>query len=129
VRHPIHFTQTIRLASRTGTAPAESDTWLPPKGSFAGIRRATCQTPEIAPGSAVTETTVTPPFAVMSGEFRAGPGFGEIPPVTCAGEVTPKPSRNGVTIEPAGAGFRQALTEPSGFNASGNVPLSDAELS
>jgi hypothetical protein len=76
-----------------------------------GIWILTCQTPEIAPGIAETETTVAT-FALTTG-----------------GEVTPRPLRNSVTIEPAEARFRQVLTEPSGLKASGNIPLTEAALS
>jgi len=58
-----------------------------------------------------TETTVTP--------------F----PVTTGAELTPRPLRNSVTVEPAEAGFRHVLTEPSGLRAIGNSPLTEAELS
>src|SRR4029077_4592147 len=51
-----------------------------------------------------------------------------IVPVNWVGEVTPNPSRNMVTTEPAAAGFRHVLSEPSGLKASGNSPLTEAEL-
>ena len=106
-----HFTQITRLVSRTGVPPAVSDIWFPPAPALAGIWILTCQTPEIAPVAGKTETNVAP-FAVTTGA-----------------EVTPEPLRNNVTAEPAEAGFRQVLTEPSGLRASGNSPLTDAELS
>ena len=97
---PTHCTQTTRLASRTGTPPAVSDIWIPPAGELAGIWIFACQTLETC--SAETETTV-PELAVTTGDAAA-----------------PRPLRNSVTTDPAGAGFRQVLTEPPGFNASGN---------
>ncbi len=88
-----------------------SEIWFPPEDASAGIWIFTCQMPKTELESGETEVTVTPR------------------PVTTGGDVTPRPLRNSVTVEPGEAGFRQVLTEPSGLRASGNNPLTDAELS
>src|ERR1039457_7440213 len=114
----------VRFVSRTGTESTKSETGIPPVW-FAGMRRSTCQTPEIDPGSATADTTVaaSPPPNVI-GRFKGMPGLGLTEPVTGAGTVTPRPARKILTTEPAGAGFEHVLGEPSLLKASGKNPSS-----
>src|SRR5579872_3877778 len=84
---------------------------------------ATCQTPEMEPGTAEAETTVADsPPANVNGRFKGWPGFGVIAPVACAGEVPPRPSRKIWTTDPGAVGFAHEFLVPSALNANGSGP-------
>ena len=85
---------------------------------------------DLFPASAGTRRdpgTHLPDAGDRAGKRRHGDHRHTIP-TTTGRDTVPRPFRKNVTIEPAGARFRQVWIEPSALNASGWAELMDTEL-